>query len=104
MTHKLIEPIKNPSQTNITNILTMSEAAYRWGIVENDIKTRLRTKGASEAKMNELRYLEAIGYLKYFKPFEERDGKKARGTWLLSVEIMTLWFGEPVILERVKAL
>lgn len=100
MTHKQIGLISQPVETNIKNILTMAEAAYRWDIVENDIKTRLRIKNASDSKVKELRYLESIGYLKYFKPYEiTPEGKQARGTWLVSVELMKLWFGEPVINE-----
>lgn len=104
MTHALIEPIKNPVATNIANVLTVAEASYRWEVTENVIKTRLRTRGSSEEKLNELRYLEAIGYIKYFKPYEERNGKQARGTWLVTTEIMKLWFGEPKHTEKISAI
>lgn len=80
----------------MAHILTIAEAAYRWQVTENLIKTRLRLKNSSEDKLDELRYLESIGYIKYFKVFEERNEKVARGTWLVSFEMMKLWFGEPV--------
>lgn len=100
----IIKPIENPAATNIANILTIAEASYRWNVTENLIKSRLRTKNISEEKLNELRYLESIGYLKYFKPYEERNGKQARGTWLVSSNVMLLWFGNPVHTKLMQSL
>lgn len=102
--HKLIKKVEFPSITNIANILTIAEAAYRWEVTENAIKTRLRLKNSSDEKIQELRYLESIGYIKYFKPYEENNGKVARGTWLITTDVMKLWFGEPIHTETIRSI
>ncbi len=88
----------------MAHILTIAEAAYRWQVTENLIKTRLRLKNSSEDKLDELRYLESIGYIKYFKACEERNEKAARGTWLVSSEMMKLWFGDPIHVYEIRSI
>ena len=85
-------------------ILTIAEAAYRWQVSENFIKKRWRLKNSSEEKLEELRYLESIGYIKYFKVFEKWNEKATRGTWLGSSEVMKLWFGEAIYTDEMRSI
>lgn len=87
----------------MAHILTIAEAAYRWQVSENFIKKRWRLKNSSEEKLEELRYLESIGYIKYFKAYDERNDKVARGTWLGSSEVMKLWFGEAIYTDEIRS-
>lgn len=68
----------------IDDFFSPSEAAFRWGISMNTLQEKL--KPTRRSKQME-RWMEE-GFIKYFV----EPGKK-RGAWILSRDIMELWYG-----------
>lgn len=68
----------------IDNYMSVSEAAYRWGISIETLKERLKP-----SRNKNLDELIKSGLVKYFK-----HPKKQRGEWIISREFMEKYYGE----------
>ena len=68
---------------NINDVMTRAEASYRWGIDENTLKERLKTRNAHTLAP----HIEA-GRIKQFKA-----PGATRGEWIITRELMELWYG-----------
>lgn len=67
----------------IDNYMTRTEAAYRWGINDNALKERLKTRNAH----NLAPHIEN-GRIKQFKA-----PGAIRGEWIITKELMEIWYG-----------
>ena len=71
---------------NIDNYMTPSEAAYRWGLNQETVKSKLKPS----INKKEIKQMEEKGLIKSFiKP----NGK--RREWIISKDAMYYWFGSP---------
>ncbi|MEC0139720.1 helix-turn-helix domain-containing protein [Paenibacillus macerans] len=68
----------------IDNYMTPAEAAYRWGLPQETVKSRLKPSLYKE-QIDEM--LNA-GLIKFF---QHPDGK--RREWIVTVQAMEKWFG-----------
>jgi len=69
----------------IDKYMTPAEAAHRWGISQETVKSRLKPS-LYENQINEM--IDA-GLIKYFqKPGNQRK------EWIISIEAMEKWFGK----------
>ncbi|MEF2965050.1 helix-turn-helix domain-containing protein [Paenibacillus sp. M1] len=69
----------------IDDYMTPAEAAFRWGIPQETVKSRLKPS----LYKKQIEEMLKKGLIKYF---QHPDGK--RREWILSVEAMKKWFGE----------
>lgn len=67
----------------INDFMTRSEAALRWGVNENTLKDRLKTRNT-----HLIEPLIAEGILKYHKAPNARYGE-----WILTKTLMERWYG-----------
>lgn len=74
-------------KNDIDNYMTPSEAAFRWGIPYETLKSKLRSDIVGEENLNE--WIQK-GIIKYFK---KPNG--VRKEWIISRQAMLMWFGEP---------
>lgn len=73
---------------NIDNYMTVSEAAYRWGIPQETVKNRFKPYFKSYQEQTN-KMLED-GLIKFFqKPGGQRK------EWIISIQAMEMWFGKP---------
>ena len=78
---------------NIDNYMTVSEAAYRWGISIDTVKSKLKPSIKSYHKQTEEMLVD--GLIKYFqKPGGQRK------EWIISSQAMEKWFGESKKVEE----
>lgn len=69
---------------NINDYMTPAEAAYRWGIPQETVKSKL--KPSINKKLDDMI---DRGLIKYF---QHPEGK--RREWIISADAMREWFGE----------
>lgn len=69
----------------IDNYMTPAEAAYRWGLPQETVKSRLKPS-LYEKQINEMIEL---GLIKFF---QHPEGK--RKEWVISAQAMEYWFGK----------
>lgn len=70
---------------NINNFMSPSEAAHRWGLSPDTVKSRLKPS-LYEKQIDEMINKGLI------KCFQKPNGQ--RKEWILSVEAMEKWFGK----------
>lgn len=69
--------------TTINDYMTRTEAAHRWGLSENTLKERLKTRNAHNLEPHI-----AKGRIKQFKV-----PGALRGEWIITRELMEIWYG-----------
>jgi hypothetical protein len=69
----------------IDNYMTPAEAAHRWGVPQDTVKSRLKPS-LYEKQINEMLDDRLI------KCFQKPDGQ--RKEWIISVKAMEKWFGK----------
>lgn len=70
----------------IDKYMTPAEAAHRWGLPQETVKSKLKPSIVGEETINEM--INA-GLIKYF---QKPDGR--RKEWIISEKAMELWFGK----------
>ena len=68
----------------IDNYMTPAEAAYRWGVPQDTVKSRLKPSLYEK----QLKEMIQAGLIKYFQ-----NPERQRGEWIVSVQAMEKWFG-----------
>lgn len=86
---------KTPLNNNIDDFMFIPEASSRWAIPENTLKARFKINIIPETSKAELIYLETLGYVKYFAKPDKR------GSWLLTRQLMELWYGEEPVIDEI---
>lgn len=74
-------------KNDIDNYMTPSEAAYKWGIPYETLKSKLREDIVGEERISE--WIKR-GLIKYH---QKPNGIKKE--WIVSRQAMYMWFGEP---------
>lgn len=74
--------------------MTISEAAYRWGIPQETIKNKLKPSIVGQESID--RMIEA-GLIKYF---QKPNGKLKE--WIISEDAMEIWFGPKKFANDIK--
>lgn len=69
----------------IDKYMTPAEAAYKWGIPQETLKSRLKTT----INNNNIEWMIEKGFIKFFK-----KPTATRKEWIISAEAMKLWFGD----------
>lgn len=73
---------------NIDNYMTVAEAAYRWGLPQETVKSKLKPSIKSYKEQTDQMLKD--GLIKFFqKPGGQRK------EWIISIQAMEQWFGEP---------
>lgn len=70
----------------IDNYMTPAEAAYRWGLPQETVKSRLKPS----LYPTQVQEMVDAGLIKYF---QHPEGK--RKEWIISAQAMEKWFGQP---------
>lgn len=74
----------------IDNYMTVAEAAYRWGILTDRVKNKL--KPSVKGTWSQTEKMIEDGLIKYFQHPE-----KKQKIWIISTQAMEQWFGEKKI-------
>ncbi|TEA45644.1 DNA-binding protein [Bacillus sp. BH2] len=78
----------------IDKYMFLQEAAIRWGIPYETVKNKVKPSLAKEEQIDSM--IER-GLIKYFEPLRDpnRTYKRDQKSWLVSIDAMHEWFGEP---------
>lgn len=76
----------------LDDFFSPSEAAYRWGIKIETLQEKMKPGRQGD----KLQQWQNEGLLKYFA-----EPGKQRGVWILTREIMEMWYGEEPKNEKV---
>lgn len=78
----------------IDKYMFLQEAAIRWGIPYETVKNKVKPSLAKEEQIDSM--IER-GLIKYFESPRDpnRTYKRDQKSWLVSIDAMHEWFGEP---------
>ncbi|WP_217588718.1 helix-turn-helix domain-containing protein [Lentibacillus saliphilus] len=78
---------------NINDYMTPNEASFRWGISHEALKEKLKPSRNKE----QIEDLKNKGLIKSFKKPDA-----VRNEWIISKEVMELWYGEEPIVDKIE--